>query len=144
MESKIRPAEKRDLSSLLDLMNQLSPYSSQIDYTKISETFSSILEDKFYRLIVYETDDKIVGTALLLVQKNLSHGGRPYGHIENVVVDSSYRGKGIGKEMLEYLINEARKYNCYKVILNGRKGTEGFYESAGFKRTDETEMRIDL
>ncbi len=144
MESKIRPAEKRDLPSLLDLMNQLSPYSSQIDYTKISETFSSILEDKFYRLIVYETDDKIVGTALLLVQKNLSHGGRPYGHIENVVVDSSYRGKGIGKEMLEYLINEARKYNCYKVILNGRKGTEGFYESAGFKRTDETEMRIDL
>jgi len=144
VESKIRPAEKRDLSSLLDLMNQLSPYSSQIDYTKISETFSSILEDKFYRLIVYETDDKIVGTALLLVQKNLSHGGRPYGHIENVVVDSSYRGKGIGKEMLEYLINEARKYNCYKVILNGRKGTEGFYESAGFKRTDETEMRIDL
>ncbi|MDP8012779.1 MAG: GNAT family N-acetyltransferase, partial [Nanoarchaeota archaeon] len=143
-EYRIRLAQKKDLPSLLDLMNQLSPYSSQIDYTEISETFSSILKDKFYRLIVYETNGKIVGTALLLVQKNLSHGGRPYGHIENVVVDSSYRGKGIGKEMLEYLINEAKKYNCYKVILNGRKGTEGFYESAGFKRTDETEMRIDL
>lgn len=144
MESKIRLAEKRDLPSLLYLMDQLSPHNSQVDYQKAEKVLSDIINDDDYKLIVYEEDGKVVGTALLLIQKNLSHGCRPYGHIENVVVDSNYRGKGIGKSMLKYLIEEAKKYNCYKIVLNARNGAEHFYESVGFRKTNGTGMRIDL
>lgn len=142
---KIRQANITDLNILLDLLNQLSPTSKEgdlIDYKDLQRTLRSIITDDNYCLCVSEYGEKVVGTALLLIQLNLSHHGRPYGHIENVVTDKAQRGNGVGARMVEYLVQQARKRNCYKIILDCAKHNIPFYKKCGFIEIGEVEMRI--
>ena len=142
---KIRQANITDLNILLDLLNQLSPTSKEgdlIDYKDLQRTLRSIITDDNYCLCVCEYNKEAIGTALLLIQLNLSHHGRLYGHIENVVADKAQRGNGVGVRMVEYLVQQARKRNCYKIILNCTKRNISFYKKCGFNETGEIEMRI--
>lgn len=52
------------------------------------------------------------------------------GQINNVVVDSSYRGKGIGKEMIKKIL-ESSKQVTY--ILRGDCENKEFYKRLGFE-----------
>ena len=142
---KIRQANITDLNILLDLLCQLSPIKAvdgSADDKDLQRTLEKIITDDNYCLCLCEYDKKVIGTALLLIQLNLSHHGRPYGHIENVVTDKDQRGNGVGARMVEYLVQQARKRNCYKVILNCTKRNISFYKKCGFTETGEIEMRI--
>ena len=142
---KIRQANITDLKVLLDLLCQLSPVKegdNSADYKDLQRTLQGIIVDDNYYLCVCEYDDKVIGTALLLIQLNLSHSGQPYGHIENVVIDKAQRGNGVGARMIEYLIQRARARNCYKIILDCAKHNIPFYKKCGFAETGEIEMRI--
>jgi len=142
---KIRQAKITDLNILLDLLCQLSPIKKgdgSADYKDLQRTLQRIITDDNYCLCVCEYDEKVIGTALLLIQLNLSHHGRLYGHIENVVADKAQRGNGVGVRMVEYLVQQARERNCYKIILNCTKRNISFYKKCGFNETGEIEMRI--
>lgn len=141
-KEKIRKAEEGDLEQLCNLLHQLSPQKGDERKDAIEEEFRKIRADSNYRLVVYE-DERIIGTAMLFVQRNLSHNGRAVGHIENVVTDKTARGKGIGKKLIDYLTEVAKKNNCYKIRLDCTKNNSGFYEKCGFRKTDEIEMRYD-
>lgn len=146
MEIKVREAKKNDLPSVLGMLYQLSPLKKDEQKPEgyLAEKLGEIIADKRHILAVAELDGKIVGTAALLVQTNLFHGGRPAGHIENVVTDKSLRGKGVGKKLIKFLIRKAKKIDCYKVILVCERWNIPFYERCGFKETGETEMRMSL
>lgn len=145
MEGKVRQARLSDLKEMLDLLYQLSPAEGkELSDENLKKTLSKIIHDKNYYVAVYEHNKKIIGTATLLIQLNLSHSARPYGHIENVVTDSVYRGKGIGKQLIIYLITQAKKRNCYKIILNCSEDNVTFYEKCAFNKTGEIEMRINI
>ncbi|KAG5148559.1 hypothetical protein JHK82_015440 [Glycine max] len=53
-------------------------------------------------------------------------------HIEHIVVDSSIRGKHLGKRIINFLSDHARSMGCYKVILNCSVQNKTFYEKCGF------------
>ena len=142
---KIRQANITDLNILFDLLHQLSPIKEGgdlVDYKDLRGTLQRIIADDNYCLCVCEYNKEAIGTALLLIQLNLSHHGRPYGHIENVVTDKAQRGNGVGARMVKYLIQRARKRNCYKIILDCAKHNISFYKECGFIETGEVEMRI--
>ncbi len=144
---KIRKARLEDLPYIIDLLNQLSPmsnYEKEKNNVSVKNAMINILNNDDYCMLVAEMDGKIVGTGTLLIQQNLSHGGRPYGHIENVVVDKDYRKRSIGEKIIENLVVKAKERNCYKVILNCSKENITFYEKCGFFLTNEVEMRINL
>ncbi len=143
---KIKKARFEDLPSLLDILYQLSPLEQleAIKRNNIYESFSNIIKNDDYYLMVAEIDGKLVGTATLLIQQNLTHHGRPYGHIENVVTDYKFQGLGIGCILVKYLIGIARLRNCYKIILNCNEKNVEFYQKCGFMKTEELEMRINL
>lgn len=66
----------------------------------------------------------------------MSWGGRPYCIIENVIVLESHRNQGIGKKLLSYSEVEAKKLNCYKLIVmtgSKKESTLSFYKSAEFE-----------
>jgi len=145
----IRRAKQEDLQNLLNLLNllnQLSPpqQDQNINLEALNQILLKIIQDNNYYLCIFESNNKIIGTGTLLIQMNLSYQGRPYSHIENVVVDKEQRGKGIGKKIINHLIEIARQRNCYKVILNCEKHNTAFYEKSGMKETGEVEMRIDF
>lgn len=45
---------------------------------------------------------------------------RPFMFIEDVMVDESMRGQGIGKQLIEELKQIAAEKNCYKIIACSR------------------------
>ncbi|WP_236669194.1 GNAT family N-acetyltransferase [Aquimarina mytili] len=111
---------------VVKLFKQLSPDKKQIE-------LKDILTDKNPIIIAYCRDqDKIVGIASLCIYKVIS-GYK--GWIEDVVVDSNLRGKGIGRKLIEKLleIGEAKKLS--EILLfteDHRKPAINLYKNLGF------------
>lgn len=86
-----------------------------------------------------------VGRAYLYILKNDLHD-EPFGYIEDVFVDESERGQGLGGKLVEAVIVEARERGCYKLVGNSRHDrpkVHEFYKKFGFKDWGR-EFRIDL
>jgi len=60
-----------------------------------------------------------VGRAFLYIIKNDLHD-KPYGLLEDLFVEEGFRGKGVGKKLLNAILEEAKKYNCYKLTAQSR------------------------
>ena len=76
----------------------------------------------------------IVGIALMCHYRVLS-GAK--GWIEDVVVDETMRGKGIGKKLVEKLLEVAREKQLSEVLLfsaDHRQAAIKLYTQLGFKR----------
>jgi len=50
-----------------------------------------------------------------------------------MAVEDDYRGKGIGKLILDELHSQAIKLGLKKIVLNARENSKLFYEKAGYK-----------
>jgi len=141
---QIRKADQEDIINLMPVLKQLSPSSKEDDFDKLKKILENITKDNCHYLCVVEEDNKIMGSGTLLIQKNLSHYGMPYGHIENIVVDIKHRKKGIGNKIVLHLIEKAKEAGCYKLILDCKKENIPFYEKCGFRDAGEVEMRMDF
>jgi len=68
-------------------------------------------------------------------------------YLEDLFVLPEFRGEGIGKKMLLYLINKAAKENCGRMewaVLDWNESAINFYKSLGAKPMDEwTIFRMD-
>lgn len=81
-------------------------------------------------------DDKEVGHAILYLIKNDLHD-EPYGLLEDLMVDEAYRSQGIGKQLVQKIIDAAVKEKCYKLLATSRFEREHvhkLYEGFGFKQ----------
>jgi len=100
------------------------------------KAFEEIEADKNNELIVAEKDGTIVGTLQITFTPSISFQGGKRATVESVRVDEEYRGQGIGKELMLWAINRARKENCITLQLTTnaeRKDAHRFYENLGFK-----------
>lgn len=113
---------------------------------EVSETqfgdFVALQGEGYATRVVEDAEGKLVGLATLLVEQKLIHGASKVGHIEDVAVDGSQRGKGLGKVLISHLIELAVARGCYKVILDCSEDNVGFYERCGLSRAGvEMEFR---
>jgi GNAT superfamily N-acetyltransferase len=146
---RIRLATGADLPALVALLSQLHEDAPE-DYdgmrTPYDAAFAAIASDTRQRLYVGEAGGEIAATATLIAVPNLTHGGRPYAILENIVVDAAQRSRGIGDAIVRHLVEEARRAGCYKVSLTSnlvRTEAHPFYERLGF-RFEQKCYRIDL
>jgi len=95
------------------------------------------------RTYVALLDDRVAGTASLLIEPKFIHNGGIVGHIEDVAVHVAYQHHGVGAALVQHLLDVCRGYGCYKVILDCEEDVVPFYERLGFHRW-ELAMRIDL
>lgn len=95
------------------------------------------------RTVVAVENDRVIGTASLILEHKFLHRGGTIGHIEDVAVHPSAGGRGIGSAVVKFLVDLARESGCYKVILSCTDQNVGFYTKIGFRRHDNG-MRIDL
>ncbi len=68
----------------------------------------------------------------------VAHHVAPEWELENIVVASSARRKGLGKRLLDALLAAARETNSNSVFLEVRESNaaaRSFYEKAGFHQT---------
>jgi GNAT superfamily N-acetyltransferase len=100
--------------------------------------FHEIENDPNNELVVAEFDGRIIGTFQLTYTPSLSFQGGKRCTIESVRVDSSLRGKGIGREMMLWAIERAKAKGCVSMQLATHKERENahrFYEKLGFEQT---------
>jgi len=71
----------------------------------------------------------------LTIKNNLWQAGN-LGHIDELVIDKSYRGKGFGKRMIQSITDIALEGKCKRIELDTafhRKEAHKFYESIGYE-----------
>ena len=90
---------------------------------------------------VSNNNENIIGSATILIETKIIHNFGKVAHIEDVIVDNNYRGKGLGKMLINKCINYAKHHDCYKIILNCSDKNIPFYEKCGFSKK-ENEMAL--
>jgi len=99
------------------------------------KAFRELDADSNNELIVAELDGSIVGTLQLTVTPSLSYQGSKRSSVESVRVDDKFRGQGIGRQMMLWAIERAKKKGCVSMHLTShgdRKDAHRFYENLGF------------
>ena len=138
----IRELEEKDLSrGFLNTLDTLRETSS-ITENKALEVFKKIKSNPEHIIIIAEINGEIVGSTTLLIEHKFIHLGGIVGHIEDVVVNKKFQGLEVGKKIINYVLELAKEYGCYKTILNCSDEVKPFYEKLGFK-VHSNELRFD-
>jgi len=119
------------ISQIFSLLQQLT-IAPILDIKLYNNIISDITNNKYQNIYVYLKNDKPIAMITLLIEQKLIHGGNMIAHIEDLVVDKEYSGKGIAKQLLYHVINIAKNNNCYKIILDCKRELIPFYEKNGF------------
>ncbi|MDE6028992.1 MAG: GNAT family N-acetyltransferase, partial [Clostridiales bacterium] len=85
------------------------------------EQLSQILKDETKPIFVAVQNGIVLGYAFCVLINNdaePSHTDIKTLYIDDLCVDSTCRGKGLGKLLYEYVIEYAKKCGCYNVTLN--------------------------
>jgi GNAT superfamily N-acetyltransferase len=113
----VRRAEKGDCPRLLQLVQELAEYERAPN--EVTVTLSHFEESGFGKSPVWwafvaEVDGIIVGFALYYIRYSTWKGQRMY--LEDIIVTNEWRGKGIGKLLMDRLIQEARDRGWNAII----------------------------
>lgn len=132
----VRTTTVKDVPVILKLIKELAEYEKLSHEVRTTEDnlISSFFGDKNYaNALLAEYENKPVGIAIYF--NNFStFVGRPGIYLEDLYVQSEYRGKGIGKSLLEYLINIAKENNFGRVewaVLDWNEPAINFYKKLG-------------
>jgi GNAT superfamily N-acetyltransferase len=108
--------------------------------------FAAIDADPRNRLIVADIGGEVAANLQLTYIPGLSRKGTERAQIEAVRVGGAHRGRGLGHQLIEWAIGEARRRGCglVQVTSDKRRGDAiRFYESLGFEATHEG-MKLPL
>jgi len=133
-EINIRNLTVDNISAILPLMSQLG-YPSSVE--ELTARFSNFISINGYGVAVASLNNNIVGliawskSVLFVLDKTRIH-------VEALIIDENYRGQKIGKKLVEYLEEIAKKYSPVLVDLTSgyhraKDGTHAFYENLGYK-----------
>ena len=120
-----------DLTDLSILMQELS---GNIVFTR--DSLDRMLADPNSHLYVIREECRIVACACLCIFH------QPFSTdatIESVVVSSKMRGKGLGRKLMEHLIDESTrmKVDCIHLTSNPkREAANALYQKMGFERKE--------
>ena len=128
-EISFRNVEETDMEEVSSLLNQLK----KIDLNKIDykEAWSNFISNTGSNSIVGVYDKKIVAYGSIVVENKIR--GEVAGHIEDIVVDTSVRGKMLGVKLVKELVEIGKNLGCYRITLFCDKKLIKFYERNGFK-----------
>ena len=107
---------------------------------RYAQAFLAIEASPDNRLIVAVRDGAIAGTFQLTFIPGLSFSGGTRAQVEAVRVAAVLRGQGVGKQMIAYGIEAAKRAGCCMVQLTMNKQrteTLRFYQGLGFEATHE-------
>jgi GNAT superfamily N-acetyltransferase len=137
MGIQIRAATDADLPSILALYVQVEDDGRILPVERARSIFARIHSYPDYKVYVATFDGLIVGTFALLIMDNLAHMGAPSGVLEDVVVQGDWQHRGVGKQMMQFVMDRCRKRGCYKLALSSnlkREAAHRFYSGLGFRR----------
>lgn len=127
-------------------MIRLLNYDDKVRYLSLLKTFRDVntdmtdiefrnIYDKINcnsKIFVIEINKIIIGTVTVLFEQKFINNNALYAHIEDVVILPVERGKGIGKMLIDYVIQICKDYSVKKIVLNCSEELQNFYSKNDF------------
>ena len=125
-----------------DLKQLMSELSDRVNFTQTD--LMLVLKDSNCHLYVVLDGERIVGCATLCIFHS------PTGtkaSIEDVVISSAYRGQHLGKQLMEYVLEQAKAYAPVELHLTSnpmRVAANHLYQSLGFQKKETNNYHMSL
>jgi len=145
--AKIRSATPDDIPRLCELLAILFAQEADFvpDQQKQARGLSLIIGNaEIGRVYCAVHSNAIVGMVSILFTVSTAEGGRA-AWLEDMVVDPDWRGQGIGRQLLDHAITEAKAAGCLRVTLLTDQTNEAamrFYRRAGFGQSQMVPFRL--
>lgn len=142
---EFRPARADDLDAIIALLadDELGQSRERVSIPTdpaYLDAFAAIAADPNQLLAVVEDEAGLAGCLQISFIPGLSRLGMWRGQIESVRIASRLRGAGLGRQMLEWAVEQCRARNCQLVQLTSDKSRTDalrFYENLGFVASHE-------
>ena len=137
MDFNIRKAQEKDIPYILQLIQELATFEKEPDAVEISEATLrkyGFSEEAYFQCLVCEFRQEIVGMALFYPRFSTWKGKTI--HLEDLIVTQKMRGKGIGKALLDQVVQIATDQGLKRVewvVLNWNTPAVEFYKKYGAK-----------
>jgi ribosomal protein S18 acetylase RimI-like enzyme len=136
----IRPARREDVAAIVAMLadDRLGSARERVEDplpASYYEAFSRVERDQNLQLVVAESEGRVVGCLQLAVLPGLSSQGGLRGLLEDVRVASDCRSRGIGEQLVQWAVTEAKARGCNLVELlthQTRTDAQRFYKRLGF------------
>ena len=128
----IRKGTPADVAPAFRLIKELAEYEKAPE--QVINTVEQMLKDGFgekpiFDLLVAETENNIAGIAIYFIKYSTWKGKCLY--LDDIVVQESLRGKGIGRKLFDAVAAEAKLQNCQQLqwqVLNWNEPAINFYK----------------
>ena len=143
---KIRRANNGDLDEILQLLSSVLEIHANLrpdlfingktKYTR--EDLSKMIDDDVNPIFIADIDGKATGYCFCEIKDNPATNNtyaKKELYIDDLCVDENYRGKGVAKELFEYVKKFAVTNHFDCITLNvwaGNDRAENFYKKQGF------------
>lgn len=110
------------------------------------DTYQAYLKrmvDLGYRQVVVRQDNNLIAVSGYWLGVKLYCG--PYLEVDNLVVQEDFRGLGIGRQIMEFLYQEAQQKGCLVIMLDAYKNNTQagqFYSNLGFEAKGNHWIRL--
>jgi ribosomal protein S18 acetylase RimI-like enzyme len=131
-------ATEADLPSIKPLLLKLMDVMDNTEGFDVEQSFENciiLIKNPAHHMLVAKDKDTVVGFVNFTTRKTIMHP-RPSGLIDELIVSRSYRGLGIGKQLLLAAIQKCRELECCEVEVSKEKSNtkaREFYQRCGFE-----------
>ena len=136
MNIQTRKAQKKDMQSVYNFLCELE--ECVFDFNCFKSLYENNIRDVNCIYLVAELENKtVIGFVSCHIQYLLHHCGK-VAEIQELFVDSTFRNKGVGKQLIAHLNTLLSKkiIVSFEVTANiKRTGTHRFYEQQGYVYT---------
>ena len=126
----LRPATVYDVVRIQEVINSHAELGRML-FKSLAQLFEDLRD-----FAVWEEDGKVVGcVALTIIWADLAE-------VRSLAVDSAYHGRGIGKRLTQWCIDEARRLHIRKLMSLTYE--QGFFEKLGFAVVDKESLPLKV
>ena len=119
-------------SGYLELMQEFSNYKKDVSREAFEQYLANSVDRRI--MVLRNNERKIIGAGTIFKIEKLHNNA--IGQIEDVMIAEQYRGKGLGKLIVNNLTQIGLDdFLCYKVTLNCLDKNIGFYDKCDFETT---------
>ncbi|MBP0114259.1 GNAT family N-acetyltransferase [Bradyrhizobium vignae] len=136
----IRPARREDVAAIVAMLadDHLGRARERVENplpAAYYDAFARVERDPNLTLVVAESAGRVVGCLQLAILPGISSQGGVRGLLEDVRVASDCRSRGIGEQLVQWAVTEAKARGCNLVELlthQTRIDAQRFYKRLGF------------
>lgn len=129
----VRMEHEVDSEILYPLIKQLNP---DMSLERFEMLYTDMLMSGRYKLLTArDSKNALHGVAGIWLNSKFFCGA--YMEIDNFVIDKNHRGQGIGRKMMEFVVQYARNIKCDTISLDVFRENDyanALYESYGFEK----------